>query len=129
MSEPDTHVIEQYVDAAAEADLDAIVELTHPDCVISEPDSLPYGGEYTGKAAFQELFADVLETWEVFDFEPSDMVSEDDTTLVIFDVRVETASGESGQTQVAEVYRVEDGLIKRLDVFYNDTAAIVELLE
>jgi ketosteroid isomerase-like protein len=129
MSESDTHVIEQYVDAATEGDLDAIVELTHPDCVISEPDSLPYGGEYTGKAAFQELFADVLETWEVFDFEPSEMVSEGDTTLVIFDVHVETASGESKQAQAAELYRVEDDLIRRLDVFYDDTAKLVELLE
>lgn len=129
MSAKTDAVIRQYIEEASSGNIPGIVELTHPDCVISEPASLPYGGEYTGKEAFQELFQDVLATWEVFDFEAKTVVTEGNTSLIIFDVHVENASGESMETQVAEVYQIEDGLISNLNVFYTDTAQVVELLE
>jgi ketosteroid isomerase-like protein len=122
-------VIDQVLTAGDQGDMDRMVELTHPDCVITEPETLPYGGEYTGKRAFPELFGDVLATWETFEFEARRVATQDDLAFVLFDLRAETDEGGAVETNLIEVYQVEDSLVKSVDIFYQDTAALVALLE
>jgi ketosteroid isomerase-like protein len=122
-------VVERYLTAFKESDLDAIVEITHPECVVSEPESLPYGGEYTGKQAFKEVFGNVLSTWDEVVFDMNDVVGDGAVFTILGDVRLESDGVGSIETQVVEVCEVEDGLIRGLTIYYQDTAAILDLLE
>ena len=46
-----------------ERDLEAYLAVGHPEVVISEPDSLPYGGEYRGLDGLRRHAAGWMRTW------------------------------------------------------------------
>ena len=60
-----------YMAAFERGDLDAALALCTPDYVIWEADSLPYGGEYVGRAGLVALTTKIVSLW---DFAPSDWV-------------------------------------------------------
>jgi uncharacterized protein len=55
MSDPD--VVRRAYEAMAERDLDRLVQLIHPDCVITQDPALPWGGRHVGHHGFAEFAA------------------------------------------------------------------------
>ena len=122
-------IIDQLFTAGEQGDMDRMIELTHPECVIREPETLPYGGTYTGKEAFPKLFGDVLDTWDVFEFDRKRVITEDNTAMVLIDLHAGVDSGDSVRSQIIELYHLEDGLVKEVEIFYQDTALLLDALE
>jgi len=103
--------------------------LTHPECVIIEPVSLPYGGVYGGESAFTDLFADIYADFSTFDTDLQELVSAGDRVLAEFTLTgTARESDETFETSVVELYRVEDGQIRETDVYYKEPTAVVETL-
>lgn len=127
MTADDVAVVRELLQSAG--DPERMVELTHPDCVIIEPESLPYGGRYEAGNALLELFGDVFDVFDEFDFDVESVSDAGDRVLVSLTPRATpSGGGEPFEMPVAELDRVEDGMVLENHVFYKDTARVLEAL-
>jgi ketosteroid isomerase-like protein len=130
MTTDDIEVLEKFDEAGLSGDMETVIELTHPDCVISEPHALPYGGTYEGKEAFVDLISDVSETYNQMDVQVKDRTQAGNRVVVEYLFKAVPSEGEDQiQMPMIELYRVEEEKVIGTDVYYKDTAALVEALE
>jgi ketosteroid isomerase-like protein len=103
--------------------------LLHRDLVVHTAGGLPYSGDYYGPQGFFELFAAMT---EVLDLTPGPLRQQslDEQTVVSrFRLRfVARTSGKHAEMDLVEIYRVSDGQIVELDVYYKDPAAVAAVL-
>jgi len=101
----------------------------HEDIVIREAAELPYGGEWKGKEGLRALMTkiDSLATLIPIDVEVFDV---DETHVITRQVAKMSREGSDKELLVpmVEVYRLEDGKIREIDVYYKDTKAMVDFL-
>ncbi len=86
MSQADVDVVQNFLNAFTGGDVETVFgKLTHPDIVIKEADSLPYGGDNKGIAGFQGLLGKMMESMEltVDSYEVNDAGSRVMVTLVM----------------------------------------------
>lgn len=101
--------------AITRGDIEGFTSALHPEVVVHEPDYLPYGGDFTGKAGFLELFDQAT---KVIDFPTLEIVSAtaDETRCVLLMTCKLTTNRE--QRHITEHWVVQDGLIKDVRVFW-----------
>ena len=108
-------------------DLESVLALMHPEVEVFEPASLPYGGTWKGRDGFAELLQKIMGL--------ADLSIGDDPKIhetsdgLIMEMQVTFTShkdGEAFATSAVEVDRLRDGLVREIDVFYKDVAAINE---
>jgi ketosteroid isomerase-like protein len=129
VSQADVDVVQSFLNAFTSGDLETVFgKLSHPEIVIREADSLPYGGDNKGVEGFQGLLAKMFEVFElsVDSYEVSDAGAHVMVNLVMsFTSR---ASGRVVKMPGVEVYTIRGGQVAVVDVFYKDTKAIVDLV-
>jgi ketosteroid isomerase-like protein len=120
----------QAIVAAMQAgDIDGLLARCHPDLEVYEADSLPYPGVYRGREGFRELLGKILALSELSIDEATIRDAGDDVVFIYMEVTLTSrASGRSLHTQILEMETFQDGLVRRMDVFYKDTKQVVELL-
>jgi ketosteroid isomerase-like protein len=128
MSRQNVDVVERFEHAFVRGDMDEVMALVDEDIVVHEAQSLPYPGDHRGHDGFLRLTDAFNRVWEISS--PLDLTFLDagDTRVVVlvgFDV-VARATGRPLRLELAEIYTVRDGKITDLDIYYRDTAAIVE---
>jgi len=106
-------------------DWDGVMELLSDDFKVLEPESLPYGGVWEGKDAFQRLYPAVMGNFE----DPMPVIKEviggKEWAAVIVDFTVTSKKTGRRFTQtVSEVGRVENGKLAEMQIHYFDTAAL-----
>jgi ketosteroid isomerase-like protein len=78
------------------------------------------GSEYRGPDGFEKWLSDWAEAWSDWDFTVTEVLDEDDTVVIIGDVKVTgRSSGIEVERQDGLVYRLTDGKIRRVDYFNN----------
>lgn len=105
-------------------------ELVAEDFVANEPGSLPYRGQHHGPRGLRGLLRQINEHFEISI--ENVQVTDAGPDRALADVRIRLASRTTGRklsTRVLELYRVENGKLVSLDVFYQDTYALVALLD
>jgi ketosteroid isomerase-like protein len=108
--------------------MDDVVSLLAPEIVVHEAPSLPYPGDHRGIDGFLKLAEAFNRVWEIktpLDLTFLDAGEDKVVVLVKFDVEAR-ATGRPLTLRLVEVYTVQGGKIADLDVYYRDTAAIVE---
>jgi ketosteroid isomerase-like protein len=128
MSSENIRVVERFEHAFVRGDMDEVLSLLHEDIVVHEAPSLPYAGDHRGHDGFLKLAEAFNRVWEMTS--PLDLTVLDagETAVVVlvrYDV-VARATGNALTLDHVEIYTVRDGKITDLDVYYRDTAAIVE---
>jgi ketosteroid isomerase-like protein len=128
MSSENIRVVERFEHAFVRGDMDEVLSLLHEDIVVHEAPSLPYAGDHRGHDGFLKLAEAFNRVWEMTS--PLDLTFLDagETAVVVlvrYDV-VARATGNPLTLDHVEIYTVRDGKITDLDVYYRDTAAIVE---
>jgi ketosteroid isomerase-like protein len=128
MSSENLTVVEQFERAFVRGDMDEVLALLDEDIVVHEAASLPYGGDHHGHDGFLTLAETFNGVWEMTS--PLDLTFLDagDTTVVVlvrYDV-VARATGRPLTLDHVEIYTVRDGRIADLEVYYRDTAAMLE---
>jgi uncharacterized protein len=107
-------------------DKEAAAKLLAPDMVLREAAGLPYGGTYHGVDGFEEM---VRKLHDLFDIEFR--AEYRDAGDVVLDIAWLTMTarktGKVLETQVVELWAIENGLVKSIDVFYHDTKAIADI--
>ncbi|WP_340539313.1 nuclear transport factor 2 family protein [Nocardioides sp. GXZ039] len=124
-------LIEQFSAAvsASPRDLEGARRLLHPEFVIREAPSLPFGGDHFGLEGFLHVMESAGALYEFVrgreNLAPTYLEIDEQTVLM----RVETqarlkATGKLFPMRVAEFFVFRDELLAEIDVFYWDTAAM-----
>jgi ketosteroid isomerase-like protein len=128
MPKANVEVVERFEHAFVRGDMDDVVSLLAPEIVVHEAPSLPYPGDHRGIDGFLKLAGAFNRVWEIktpLDLTFLDAGEDKVVVLVKFDVEAR-ATGRPLTLRLVEVYTVQGGKIADLDVYYRDTAAIVE---
>lgn len=123
----DTEVITQVYEAFASQDLDRLIELVHPECVITQDSRLPWGGRHVGHdgvSAFAIALVGSVDSTLSTEalFEADGQVIQ--TGRARGTVR---ANGATYDVPEVHVWTVDDGKVVAAH-FANDTAAILEAI-
>ena len=109
-----------------EKDIEAVLALMHPELLVIEPESLPYGGTWNGREGFAELLEKLMGFGEL-GIESYKIHETEDGLVMEFEISFTShKDGEVFRTTAVEVDRLEDGLVKEIDIFYKDVAAANE---
>jgi ketosteroid isomerase-like protein len=115
-------------DAFAEGDLDTAVSTTSDSAEIVIPESLPWGGTYTGPDGFKEMIGKFLSNFEEVDPAPQEFLEADGDHVVVTVAGVgKTKSGNELSGDSIWLYKIDDGEISHAE-FYGDTATAVKAL-
>ena len=129
MSQSPLRTVGQFSKALGDKDLERACALLHRDLVVHEAGGLPYGGEYYGPQGFRELLTKMNESMELTAGPVTRDCLPDDTVVSRFRLTFTArTSGESVEMGLAELYKIRDGLIVDLDVYYKDPSAVAALL-
>lgn len=99
----------------------------HDDIIIREATELPYGGEWKGKEGLRALMTkiDSVATLTPIDVEVFDLGEDRVITRQIAKISREGTDREL-LIPMVEIYHMEDGKIREIDVYYKDTKAMVD---
>ena len=110
-----------------------LAALFHPDVEFSWPAALPYGGTTRG---FRTEGPTWIHTWAPLQpteaerrMEPRVVASSGDEVVVLWRQRGLSPGGEYFDGPVLALYTVQAGKLARAQMFYFDTAAVMEFLE
>jgi uncharacterized protein len=113
--------------------LAGVLAAYHPEIVIREAESLPYGGEYRGIEGATEVSLGYHATWA--ELQPAGETGLDATFLASGDHVVAfwrqkgvSKSGKRFDMPAVSVYKMRNGKIVESQMFHADTAAIVQFL-
>ena len=120
-------VIQAFYDAMRSMDPAALAASFTDDVVIAEPPSLPYGGTTTSRAAFFETVNGYTSQRASFRLETSEVLGDGDRLAGHFTATFTAhGSGETFLLNQTELYEVTDGAISKVEVFQDDTPALIE---
>jgi uncharacterized protein len=135
MSQENVETIRGLFRGVEECDLEAYLAVGHPEVVIREPDSLPYGGEYRGLDGLRRHAAGWMRTWAAL--QPGKERKLDATFIdagdhVVTRWRLKARAPDGDETldlPMVGVYELSDGKHVGAKIFYSDTAAVLRFLE
>lgn len=110
-------------------DLDGAVSSTDENAEIVIPETLPWGGTYTGPDGFKEMIGKFLSNFESVDPKPTAFLEADDGETVIVTVEGvgRTKAGNDLSGRSVWLYTMRDGKLTRAE-FFGDTAQAVEAI-
>ena len=115
-------------DAFSRGDLDAATSTTSDSAEIVIPESLPWGGTYTGPDGFKEMIGKFVSNFDEVHPEPQQFLEADDGHVLVTVSGVgRTKSGNELSGDSIWLYKVDDGEISHAE-FYGDTATAVKAL-
>ncbi len=122
MGENADNVKERWGDFA-KGDLDGAVSTTDENAEIRMPETLPWGGTYTGPDGFKEMIQKFLSNFESVDPKPTAFLEADDgqTVVVVVEGTGKTKSGNELRGRSVWLYKVKDGKLTDAE-FFGDTA-------
>jgi ketosteroid isomerase-like protein len=127
MSQECLDAASKLLDSVMAGDMGAALGTLHAENVVHEPASLWYGGDWKGPGGFAEILG--LMTSKL-DLKVNSYVVLDGGDHAVMKAEVTFTSKASGRTldmPVVELYRSRDGQLVDMDIFYKDTAAVLEL--
>ena len=120
-------VVQAFITACSSGDAETALGQLHDDVRVSEPASLPIGGEYAGKAAFVGFLGKVAATYDV-KIHQAKVMDAGDMVVAHLDLTwTAHSTGASLNTQFCELYTVDGDKITSINVYPKDTKALCEL--
>ena len=115
--------------AAEQPDFEPVALTLHPDCLLCEPASLPYGGEWRGQDGVERWIRMFKATWSSLEVRDSQVFGDGDTLFSRSHVYA-TARETNKQADWAllQQFTLQQGSILDLRPFHWDTAAIMPAL-
>lgn len=121
-------VVERFYDGMLTADLVAVEMVLHPDVVVTEPTSLPYGGAHVGCEAVLKLLGILCAGIALDDVQRGDILVGRGHAAAFLGVPFALADGSAQVLPVVETFEVRDGLITHIKPYYFDTAALLSAI-
>jgi len=114
----------------AGADFGELAAHFHPDIIVHQGPTVPFGGDWYGIEAVERFFAVFTDTWSSLDL--TEIRSFEGDTGVAITMRMRATARNSGQhldTRVGHFYLFENGLIREITVFYLDPVGLAQVTE
>jgi len=125
-----TELVERFLEVALGQRFDRLPEVLDEEFVIVEPTSLPYGGEYRGPEGYARFFTELTAVFEITAFDVRELVADGDRVVMKAEVGFRSRKTGRGLTMpVLELLEVAGGKLARSEVYFQDTAALLELLD
>jgi ketosteroid isomerase-like protein len=127
-------VVRKLFEAVAHRDPAEVFGAYHPDIVISEAPSLPYGGEYRGREGAIRHAEGFRSTWDRYqpeairNLEP-EFLALGDRVIVLWRFRAQGETRGSIDLPVVSIYRLREGRIVESRMLHFDTAALLQFLD
>jgi hypothetical protein len=102
----------------------------HPDCVISHPPVLQYGGTKTGPVGMKSIIDGLAANFDLEVEKTETQLIGEDTVVQRFSgaTFINKKSGKRATMNVVEIYRFEDGLCVEQDNFYKSPEIVAEMI-
>ena len=111
-------------------DFSEVAATLDPDCVIFQPASLPYGGEWRGHSGFEAWMKAFAEQWSSLQVKDSELYPNGDVIVSKSHVyAVAKSTGRDADWPLLQFFRVRNGKIVELRPFHWDTASMLEALK
>ena len=123
MARDNVDVIEGAWAAWGKGNIEAATSIVAPEGEIHAPDTLPWGGTYTGPEGFKEMIGKFLSNFESVDPRPTAFLEADDgeTVVVVVEGVGKTKSGNALSGRSVWLYKVSGGKLTSAE-FFGDTA-------
>jgi uncharacterized protein len=133
MSKQDIETVRQVFDAVRARDLQQLLAAYHPDIIIRDAPSLPYGGVYRGHEGAADHAAGFMATWDPLQSaeqrSPKEELYEAGEYVVAhWRLRATGAHGGQIDAPVIDLFTIRDGKVADLQMFHFDTAALTRFL-
>jgi ketosteroid isomerase-like protein len=122
-------VIEQVLAAFARGDLEGVTKGFNSDSVARQAPSLPYGGEHHGHDEFIAMVMAIGATFELQTHSHAIYEACDLVALRLDLTFTSRATGRSARVPAVELYSFRDNLISGVEIYYQDTKAVLDLLD
>lgn len=120
MAHGGTELVQRIHDALSGGDIEGVIALCHPAFRLDMSDRVFNPAVYEGHDGIRDFYAEVMEVWERFTWEPTELVEYDDLVLALLRSRGQArSSGVELDRHSAMVWRVEAGCAISL-TFYRD---------
>ncbi|AWT51484.1 nuclear transport factor 2 family protein [Mycolicibacterium smegmatis] len=109
----------------------AVVAATlHPDCVMHQPEALPYAGQWHGYQGFERWMAAFSEVWSSLTVTAPQFYSAGPDVVFVRSTVHATARANRAQLSwpLLQMITIKDGLILEIQPFYWDTALLAQSL-
>ena len=114
--------------AKAGADFSEMAAHLHPDVVGRQGPSVPYPGEWHGAVGLERFFAVFSETWSSLELSEIQYFAGEEGLAIQMRMRATAvATGKHLDTMVGHFLIFEDGLIRELNVYYQDPVHVWEV--
>jgi uncharacterized protein len=117
-------VVREFYDHSLRGDVEGVAKVLHPDIVIYEPASLPYGGSHTGRDAALQLLGQLYSMIDLDAVVVSDVLFGSERAAAFLEISFGDSTS-SRKVSVIETFVIRDGLIGEIKPYYFDTAALV----
>ncbi len=125
------YVAEEAYMAAGVPDFAPLAATLHPDCLIRQPATLPYGGDWRGHAGFEAWMRGFRATWSALSVHDPRVFPTEDEAVIFSRSHVHAtarATGRRTDWPLLQQIEVRGGLILTLQPFHWDTAAMLSAL-
>lgn len=136
MDSPNIDVVKRFYEAetayleSEPREFGIIAATLHAECVMLQPDSLPYAGHWQGHSGFERWMKAFAEAWSALTVdEPQFFPSGQDIVFVRSTVKAKTrVDGTELCWPLLQMITISDGLVREIQPFYWDTAQVAEAL-
>jgi uncharacterized protein len=125
MSQENVEVVRRAYEAFADGDLEAALNVFHPEVDIRPDAAVPDFGRFRGRDGWLELVGRWYEPWEEYRIEPKQFIDAGDQVVVLtreFGRRKDT--GYEVEQRVGTVWTFRDGEAVRLEYFLDQAEAL-----
>ncbi|MEL7191999.1 MAG: nuclear transport factor 2 family protein [Bacteroidota bacterium] len=94
---------------------------------LKQADALPYGGEYKGREALGDFFEKFNRYWQEFKTVTTDFYEVGNKVFAVSSIRGVNYQNRLIETEMIQIYVIENHLIVSAQPFYFDTALMQEI--
>jgi ketosteroid isomerase-like protein len=128
MAQDNVDVVQGAWDAFDRGDIDAVLEVIAPTAETRVPETLPWGGTYTGPEGFGDFVARLDQNFDQFSATPDKVLGADDNhVIVVAKVKGRMKGGQAIENRAVWVYQLREGQIADAETF-GDTAQVLQAL-
>lgn len=125
-AQDNTRLVQEAYGAFGRGDIPAVLDRLTDDIEwhLTGPKELPLAGTRRGRKEVAEFFSRLNELEEILAFEPKEFIAEGDTVAAVVHYRTRVKStGRIVQSDLVQIFSVQNGKITRFRQFYDTAAA------
>jgi ketosteroid isomerase-like protein len=115
--------------SAVLAEFDPQIVVHQAEIVVHQAESLPFGEISQGHDGFTESMTKLAATWESTHFRAEAFLGDDNKVFMLNRFEGRSKNGKTVNMPMVEIFTFRDGKVITLEIYYWDTAAVLNALQ